>query len=36
MNLKKHVRGLNAEPVYGGASIVMQIRGIEKEEYKLL
>jgi ATP-dependent RNA helicase DeaD len=30
MNFKKHVRGLNVEPVYGGASIVMQIRELRK------
>ena len=30
MNFKKHVKGLNVEPVYGGASIVMQIRELRK------
>ena len=30
MNFKKHVKGLSVEPVYGGASIVMQIRELRK------
>ncbi|MEO6231477.1 MAG: DEAD/DEAH box helicase [Ferruginibacter sp.] len=30
MNFKKHIKGLSAEPVYGGASIVMQIRELRK------
>lgn len=30
MNFKKHVKGLNVEPVYGGASIVMQIRELKR------
>ena len=30
MKFKKHVKGLNVEPVYGGASIVMQIRELRK------
>ena len=30
MNFKKHVKGLNVEPVYGGASNVMQIRELRK------
>ena len=30
MNFKKHVRGLSVEPVYGGASIVMQIRELKR------
>jgi ATP-dependent RNA helicase DeaD len=30
MNFKKHVKGLSVEPVYGGASIVMQIRELKR------
>jgi ATP-dependent RNA helicase DeaD len=30
MNFKKHLKGLNAEPVYGGASISMQIRELRR------
>ena len=30
MKFKKHIKGLNVEPVYGGASIVMQIRELRK------
>ena len=30
MNFKKYVKGLSVEPVYGGASIVMQIRELRK------
>ncbi len=30
MNFKKHVKGLSVEPVYGGASIVMQIRELRR------
>src|ERR1700712_1289559 len=30
MHFKKHVKGLSVEPVYGGASIVMQIRDLRK------
>ncbi|MEP7109872.1 MAG: DEAD/DEAH box helicase [Ferruginibacter sp.] len=30
MHFKKHVKGLNVEPVYGGASIVMQIRDLRR------
>jgi ATP-dependent RNA helicase DeaD len=30
LNFKKHVKGLSVEPVYGGASIVMQIRELRK------
>jgi len=30
MNFKKHLKGLNAEPVYGGASISMQIRDLKR------
>src|SRR3984885_3083632 len=30
MHFKKHVKGLSVEPVYGGASITMQIRNLRK------
>ncbi len=30
MTFKKHVKGLYAEPVYGGASIMMQIKALKK------
>lgn len=30
MHFKKHVKGLSVEPVYGGASIVMQIRELRR------
>ncbi|MEO7767149.1 MAG: DEAD/DEAH box helicase, partial [Ferruginibacter sp.] len=30
MHFKKHVKGLSVEPVYGGASIVMQIRELKR------
>src|SRR3982750_557636 len=36
MNFKKHVRGLSVEPVYGGASIVMQIRELRKGVQKVV
>ncbi len=30
LNFKKHVKGVSVEPVYGGASIVMQIRELRR------